>query len=64
MQGLYQMPFEPIERYSPCGSAENIAEFLSPYIDAGCSVFNIIPCAADDDIAIAGVGELRKLLTR
>jgi alkanesulfonate monooxygenase SsuD/methylene tetrahydromethanopterin reductase-like flavin-dependent oxidoreductase (luciferase family) len=64
MQGLYQMPFEPFERYSPCGSAADIAEFLSPYIDAGCSVFNIIPCADDDDIAIAGVGELRKLLTR
>jgi alkanesulfonate monooxygenase SsuD/methylene tetrahydromethanopterin reductase-like flavin-dependent oxidoreductase (luciferase family) len=62
MQGFYQMPFEPFERYSPYGTAEHIAEFLSPYIDSGCSVFNVIPCADDDESAIAGVGELRTLL--
>jgi hypothetical protein len=57
------MPFEPFERYSPYGTPEHIAEFLSPYIDAGCSVFNVIPCADDDESAIAGVAELRALLT-
>lgn len=62
MQGFYQMPFEPFERYSPYGTPEHIAEFLSPYIDAGCSAFNVIPCAEDDQSAIAGVGELRTLL--
>jgi alkanesulfonate monooxygenase SsuD/methylene tetrahydromethanopterin reductase-like flavin-dependent oxidoreductase (luciferase family) len=62
MQRFYQMPFEPFERYSPHGTPEHIAEFLSPYIDAGCSTFNVIPCADDDETAIAGVGELRTLL--
>jgi len=62
MQRFYQMPFEPFERYSPYGTPEHIAEFLSPYIDAGCSTFNVIPCADDDERAIAGVGELRTLL--
>jgi len=62
MQVFYQMPFEPFERYSPHGTPQHVAEFLSPYIDAGCSAFNIIPCAADDDSAIAAVGELRQLL--
>jgi alkanesulfonate monooxygenase SsuD/methylene tetrahydromethanopterin reductase-like flavin-dependent oxidoreductase (luciferase family) len=62
MQRFYQMPFEPFERYSPHGTPEQIAEFLSPYIDAGCSAFNVIPCADDDESAIAGVGELRTLL--
>jgi alkanesulfonate monooxygenase SsuD/methylene tetrahydromethanopterin reductase-like flavin-dependent oxidoreductase (luciferase family) len=62
MQRFYQMPFEPFERYSPYGTPEHIAEFLSPYIDAGCSTFNVIPCADDDDSMIAGVGELRALL--
>jgi alkanesulfonate monooxygenase SsuD/methylene tetrahydromethanopterin reductase-like flavin-dependent oxidoreductase (luciferase family) len=62
MQRFYQMPFEPFERYSPCGTPEDIAEFLSPYIDAGCSAFNVIPCAEDDESAIAGVSELRTLL--
>jgi alkanesulfonate monooxygenase SsuD/methylene tetrahydromethanopterin reductase-like flavin-dependent oxidoreductase (luciferase family) len=63
MQGFYQMPFEPFERYSPYGTPEDVAEFLLPYIEAGCSAFNVIPCAGDDDHAIAAVGELRTLLT-
>ena len=63
MQRFYQMPFEPFERYSPYGTAADVADFLRPYIDAGCSTFNVIPCACDDDAAIAAVGELRALLT-
>ena len=63
MQAFYQMPFEPFERYSPYGTPGDVAEFLSPYIEAGCSAFNVIPCAGDDESAIAAVGELRTLLT-
>jgi alkanesulfonate monooxygenase SsuD/methylene tetrahydromethanopterin reductase-like flavin-dependent oxidoreductase (luciferase family) len=63
MQAFYQMPFEPFERYSPYGTPEQIAEFLSPYVDAGCSAFNVIPCANDAGHAIDAVGEVRKLLT-
>jgi alkanesulfonate monooxygenase SsuD/methylene tetrahydromethanopterin reductase-like flavin-dependent oxidoreductase (luciferase family) len=63
MQRFYQMPFEPFERYSPYGTPEDVAEFFQPYIDAGCSTFNVIPCAADDESAIAAVAELRTLLT-
>jgi alkanesulfonate monooxygenase SsuD/methylene tetrahydromethanopterin reductase-like flavin-dependent oxidoreductase (luciferase family) len=63
MQHFYQMPFEPFERYSPYGTPGDVAEFLRPYIEAGCSAFNVIPCAGDDESAIAAVGELRGLLT-
>jgi alkanesulfonate monooxygenase SsuD/methylene tetrahydromethanopterin reductase-like flavin-dependent oxidoreductase (luciferase family) len=63
MRAFYQMPFEPFERYSPYGTPEHVAEFLSPYIEAGCSAFNVIPCADDVDSAIGAVGELRALLT-
>jgi alkanesulfonate monooxygenase SsuD/methylene tetrahydromethanopterin reductase-like flavin-dependent oxidoreductase (luciferase family) len=63
MQAFYQMPFEPFERYSPYGTPEQVAEFLSAYVEAGCSAFNIIPCAGDAESAIAAVGELRTLLT-
>lgn len=63
MQVFYQMPFEPFERYSPYGTPEHVAEFLTPYIEAGCSAFNVIPCAGDEEGAIAAVGELRTLLT-
>ena len=63
MQAFYQMPFEPFERYSPHGTPEHVAEFLSPYVEAGCSAFNVIPCADDVESGIAAVGELRKLLS-
>jgi alkanesulfonate monooxygenase SsuD/methylene tetrahydromethanopterin reductase-like flavin-dependent oxidoreductase (luciferase family) len=63
MQAFYQMPFEPFERYSPYGTPADVAEFLAPYIEAGCSAFNVIPCACDDESAIAAVGELRTLLS-
>jgi alkanesulfonate monooxygenase SsuD/methylene tetrahydromethanopterin reductase-like flavin-dependent oxidoreductase (luciferase family) len=63
MQRFYQTPFERFERYSPCGTPDDVAELLLPYIEAGCSAFNVIPCATDDDSAIAAVGELRSLLT-
>jgi alkanesulfonate monooxygenase SsuD/methylene tetrahydromethanopterin reductase-like flavin-dependent oxidoreductase (luciferase family) len=63
MQVFYQMPFEPFERYSPYGTPEQVAEFLSPYVDAGCSAFNVIPCASDAHRAIDAVGEVRRLLT-
>jgi alkanesulfonate monooxygenase SsuD/methylene tetrahydromethanopterin reductase-like flavin-dependent oxidoreductase (luciferase family) len=62
MQNFYQMPFEPFERYSPYGTPADVAEFLSPYVEAGCSAFNVIPCASDDESAIAAVGELRTQL--
>ena len=63
MQTVYQMPFEPFERYSPYGTPEEVAELLRPCVEAGCSRFNVIPCASDHDSAVAAVGELRRLLT-
>jgi len=63
MQAFYQMPFEPFQRYSPYGTPEQVAEFLRPDIMAGCSVFNVVPCANDVETAIGAVGELRTLLT-
>lgn len=62
MEGFYRIPFESFERYSPHGTPEEVAEFLAPYVDAGCRAINVIPCAGDDEAAIGGVAELRRLL--
>ena len=47
----------------PTGRPNDVADFLYPYIEAGCSVFNVIPCASDDETAVSAVAELRQLLT-
>jgi hypothetical protein len=36
-------------------TADDVAEFLAPYVDAGCAEFNLIPQSPDDDQAVAGV---------
>jgi alkanesulfonate monooxygenase SsuD/methylene tetrahydromethanopterin reductase-like flavin-dependent oxidoreductase (luciferase family) len=64
MEAFYQIPFERFEKYSPSGTAEDVAEFLSPYVDAGCTWFNLIPQAEDPDAALAGAAAVKKLLAR
>ena len=49
MEHLYRVPFAGFDRYSPRGTAEDVAESLIPYVDAGCRSINLIPIAADVD---------------
>jgi alkanesulfonate monooxygenase SsuD/methylene tetrahydromethanopterin reductase-like flavin-dependent oxidoreductase (luciferase family) len=62
MEAFYQLPFERFERYCPYGTAEDVAEFLAPYVAAGCTEFNLIPQSPDRDQAIAGTVAVKKLL--
>ncbi len=64
MEAFYQLPFERFARYCPHGTADDVAEFLVPYVEAGCTEFNLIPQAADADQAIWGVAAVKKLLAR
>ncbi|MFK7896424.1 MAG: LLM class flavin-dependent oxidoreductase [Myxococcota bacterium] len=60
MQGMYQIPFENFERYSPFGTAEEIADFMIAYSESGCRHFNIMPIADSTEAAIEGVAEIRE----
>jgi alkanesulfonate monooxygenase SsuD/methylene tetrahydromethanopterin reductase-like flavin-dependent oxidoreductase (luciferase family) len=62
MEGFYQVPFGKFEKYSPCGTAGQIAESLRPYVEAGCRSFNLIPVADSQRAAIDGAAEIRALL--
>jgi alkanesulfonate monooxygenase SsuD/methylene tetrahydromethanopterin reductase-like flavin-dependent oxidoreductase (luciferase family) len=62
MEGFYQIPFDRFEKYSPYGTAEDVAEFLAPYVDAGCRWFNLIPQSDDPESALAGAATVKKLL--
>jgi alkanesulfonate monooxygenase SsuD/methylene tetrahydromethanopterin reductase-like flavin-dependent oxidoreductase (luciferase family) len=64
MEGFYHAPFGKFERYCPCGSPEEIAASLRPYVDAGCRSFNLIPVAGSERAAIEGADAVRVLLAR
>ena len=64
MEAFYQLPFERFERYCPYGTADDVAGFLVPYADAGCTEFNLIPQSPDDEQAVAGVAAVKKLLAQ
>lgn len=63
MQAMYRIPFERFEKHSPFGSPAEIAEFLMPYVEAGCRHFNLMPVAENSEAAIEGVAEIRERLT-
>jgi alkanesulfonate monooxygenase SsuD/methylene tetrahydromethanopterin reductase-like flavin-dependent oxidoreductase (luciferase family) len=62
MESVYKLRFERFERYTPFGTAAEIAEYLRPYQGAGCSHFNLIPQAGDVEEAIEGAAEVKRLL--
>ena len=64
MEAFYQLPFERFERYCPYGTPEDVAEFLAPYVEAGCREFNLIPQAPDYETAIRGTAAVKKLLAQ
>jgi alkanesulfonate monooxygenase SsuD/methylene tetrahydromethanopterin reductase-like flavin-dependent oxidoreductase (luciferase family) len=62
MERFYRMSFEPFERYTPCGTAADIAGFLEPYVDAGAATLNLTPCGPDRATEIETVAEVKRLL--
>lgn len=62
MERFYRMSFEPFERYTPCGTAADIAEFLQPYVAAGASTLNLTPCGPDRPTEIETIAEVKQLL--
>ncbi len=64
MQSFYQVPFERFEKYTPYGTPEEVAEFLAPFADAGCSTFDFITQAPDTATALNGVAEVKRLLNQ
>ncbi|HEX4658996.1 MAG TPA: LLM class flavin-dependent oxidoreductase [Streptosporangiaceae bacterium] len=62
MEEFYQTPFIKFERYCPCGTPEDVAASLQPYVDAGCRSFNLIPLADSAEAAIDGAAAVRAAL--
>jgi len=62
LEGFYGVPFSAFERYTPCGSAALIADWLAPFADAGCRHFNLTPCAGSEPEAVEVIAEVRERL--
>lgn len=62
MERFYKMPFEPFERYTPVGTADDIAAFLVPYVEAGARTFNLAAVGPDRAAEIETIGEVRRQL--
>jgi len=50
MEAFYRIPFAGFEKYTPYGTPEEIAEFIAPYIEAGCAHLNFV--VADEPEAV------------
>lgn len=42
MESMYRLPFERFERYTPFGTAKQVAEFIVPFVEAGARHVNLI----------------------
>ncbi|MGH8998239.1 MAG: LLM class flavin-dependent oxidoreductase [Acidimicrobiia bacterium] len=62
MENLYRTPFESFERYVPYGSPADIATFVAPYLEAGCTTVNFIQMASTPEAALEALAEVRTLL--
>jgi alkanesulfonate monooxygenase SsuD/methylene tetrahydromethanopterin reductase-like flavin-dependent oxidoreductase (luciferase family) len=64
MEAFYRIPFAGFEKYTPYGTPEEIAEFIAPYIEAGCQHLNFVIADAPDAVlerSLAVRDALRKI---
>lgn len=59
MQDLYRIPFDKVRRLAPAGPPEHVAEFLVPYVDAGCTEITLIPSGECWEAEIDAAAEVR-----
>ncbi len=62
MEGFYGVPFAAFERYAPAGTSQEIADYLTPFAEAGCRTFNLFPIAPTPNAGIEAVAEVKQLL--
>ena len=64
MEEFYRVPFEKFERYSPYGSAQEIAEYLIPYIKLGAHTLNLAPRGPSEEMCIETIAEVSDILKK
>ena len=62
MQGTYKIPFERFEKYTPYGTAREVAELIAPFVEAGAMHINLIPVQGSPEANIERAAEVREAL--
>ncbi len=62
MGGTYRLPFERFERYTPFGTAREVAEFILPYVEAGARHVNLIATQETPEESAERAAEVREAL--
>lgn len=62
MEGTYKLPFERFERYTPYGTAQEVAEYLLPFVAAGARHINLITVQESDEERVERAAEVREAL--
>ena len=62
MESTYRLPFERFERYSPFGTATEVAEFIAPYVEAGTRHVNLVPMQGSPEGNIEAAWQVQEAL--
>lgn len=62
METFYGMPYERFERWSPAGRPRDVADFVAPYVDAGCTLINLIMNGPSLEHEVEACAEVRATL--
>lgn len=62
MERLYGQQFDKFDRYTPRGTAEEVASELNAFVEAGCRTINLIPIGPDATTVVQEVAAVRHLL--
>jgi len=64
MEGTYKLPYDRFERYSPAGTPEQIAEYLAPYLEAGCAQINLLAIQSGPQATVQAALAVREALRK
>src|SRR5262249_5196004 len=62
IRGQYGMDLERVERWTPCGTAERLAEYLALHVEAGVGEFVLMPLSGDSLTQYERCAGVRELL--
>lgn len=62
MEAMYRVPFERFEKYTPYGTAGEVAEAIMPYVEAGARHINLVPVQGSLDEHVERAAEIAEAL--